>query len=460
MRLHALLLIPALLQAEPKMTARFENGDVLKGSLVSSSTVGDLIWDSSVFPKPQTLSFEKLREINIPGAEEMNLPPGDHVAVVKLTNGDEIQGTLLRVTEEEISIETGFGGPLNFRRDMVAKLDIEDRPQLIYAGPKGPDEWLPSVENGWIYDEGALICQRNSSVSRDLEEHDRLRLAFDIVWRENARFRVYLHADHEDLDEVDNCYELVCQSQYAYLRKRTKRGGRRESTTIGTTGGVREFQEREKVRVEILQDRISGRIRLMLDGRIAADWKEQAPNDKSMGSFLHFLGDMQSSIEISRIRITTWDGLIDGEWKDVQMGLRGFQQPAEGPKENEPEEEGILLRNGDRILGDAVGIEDGKVRLKTSFKEFSLPVSRLRTFALRSAEDANDPELCWKPIRRAGDIRAWFPHGGAFTFELIGIEDGKLTGRSQTFGDAAFDLDAFSRLEFNIYAPDRRRPSR
>ena len=460
MRLPALLLIPALLQAEPNMTAHFENDDVLKGALVSSDRTAGVIWDSSIFPKPQTLSFDKLREINIPGAEEMNLPPGDHVAAVKLTNGDEIQGTLLSVTEDGISIETSFGGPLTFRRDMVAKLDIEDRPVLIYSGPKGPDEWLPSVEDGWTYNEGVLSCNRNSSISHDLGEHERLRLAFDIAWQENARFRVYLHADHEDLDEVDNCYELVCQSQYAYLRKRTKRGGRRESTTIGTTGGVREFQEREKVRVEMLQDRISGRIRLMLGGRVVADWKEQAPDDKPMGSFLHFLGDMQSSIEISRIRVTTWDGLIDGEWKDAQMGLRGFQQPVEEPEAKEPEEEGILLRNGDRIIGDAVGIEDGKVRLKTSFKEFSLPVSRLRTFALRTTEEANDPELCWKPIRRAGDIRAWFPHGGAFTFELIGIEDGKVTGRSQTFGDATFDLNAFSRLEFNIYAPDRRRSSR
>lgn len=457
MRLPAWLLIPSLCAAEPAMTARFENDDLLKGQLVAADQERGLIWDSSVFPEPQPLSFEKLREVNIPTAEELNLPPGDHVAVVKLTNGDEIQGNLLSVTEEGISIETSFGGELVFRRDMVAKLDIEDRPELIYAGPKGPDEWLPSMEDGWTFQEGVLVCNRNSSISRDIGEHMRMHVAFDIAWQENARFRVYLHADHEDLDEVDNCYELVCQSQYAYLRKRTKRGGRLESTTIGTTGGVREFQDREKVRVEMLQDRISGRIRLMLGGRVVADWSEPAPDDKPMGPFLHFLGDMQSSIEVSRIRITTWDGLIDGQWDEAPMGLRGFPGQMEEPAKEEPEEEGILLRNGDRIEGDAIGIEDGMVRLKTSFKEFSLPVSRLRTFALRTAEEAEDPELCWKPIRRAGDIRAWFPHGGAFTFELIGIEDGKISGRSQTFGDATFDLDAFSRLEFNIYAPDRRR---
>lgn len=455
MKFHLWLLIPSIGLAQPPMTARFENDDILKGRMLSSDKEGGFLWDSSAFPEPQSLKLDQLRDIDIPTADELELPDGDHVAVVKLTNGDEIQGTLLSVSDDRISIETSFAGELDFRRDMVARLDIQDRPELIYAGPKGPDEWLPSVKDGWSYQDGRLVCDRNSSISHDIGEHDRIRIAFDISWQENARFRLYLHADNEDLNDVDNCYELVCQSQYAYLRKRTKRNNRTESTTIGTTGGVREFQEKEKVRVEMLQDRISGRIRLLLGGRVVADWREQAPDVKPMGSFVHFLGDASSAIEISRIRATTWDGLIDGQWKDAQMGLRVF--PGQEEEENTEEDQtGILLRNGDRIDGDAVGIEDGKVRLKTSFKEFNLPVSRLRTFALRTKEESEDPELCWKPIRRSGDIRAWFPHGGSFTFEFLGVQEGVVRGRSQTFGEADFDLSAFNRIEFNIYAPDRR----
>jgi hypothetical protein len=304
-----------------------------------------------------------------------------------------------------------------------------------------------------------LICSRDASISHDIGQHEGIHLAFDVSWRENSRFRVYLHADSENLDEVENCYELVCQSQYAYLRKKTNFNNRAESTTIGTTGGVRELQEKEKVRVELFQDRVTGRTRLTLAGRVVADWQEQAPDEKPMGSFIHFLGEMEASIEISRIRVTTWDGQVEGKWQEagLRMGFGGFGQEIEEPEEPETDEQGILLRNGDRIDGETLAIEDGKVRLKTKFKEFSLPVSRLRTFALRTSDEAEDPELCWKPIRRAGDIRAWFPHGGSFTFELLGIDGDTIRARSQTFGEAAFKLSAFNRMEFNIYAPDRRR---
>ena len=459
MRFLKWLMIPSIGLAQPPMTAQFENGDILKGRLVSSSDGKTVLWDSSAFPEPQELDLKQLREVGIPATEEQELPPGDHVAVVELTNGDTVRGTLLSVTEEAISISTSFGGEMTFRRNMVDRLDIEDRPELIYSGPKGPDEWVPSIKEGWKYENGRLICERDSSISRDIGEQDRMRVAFDVSWRENARFRLYLHADHEDLEQVDNSYELVCQSQYAYLRKRTSRNNRTESTTIGTTGGVREFQEQEKVRVEFLHDRISGRIRLILGGRIVADWKEQAPEAKGMGSYVHFLGDTSSAIEISRIRITTWDGLIDGQWQEAPMGLRVFPGEDMDAEEDEPEQdqEGIFLRNGDHISGDAVGIEGGKVRLKTRFKEFDLPVSRLRTFALRTTEEANDPELCWKPIRRAKDIRAWFPDGGVITFELLEMNEDVIRGRSQTFGEAEFAPDSFNRFEFNLYASDRRR---
>ena len=80
MRLPVWLLFPALAWAEPPMTARFDNEDILKGTLVSSNKQDGVLWDSSIFPEPQALSFEKLRQITIPSADEMNLPPGFNVS--------------------------------------------------------------------------------------------------------------------------------------------------------------------------------------------------------------------------------------------------------------------------------------------------------------------------------------------------------------------------------------------
>ncbi|MGE9269944.1 MAG: hypothetical protein ACQKBU_04010 [Verrucomicrobiales bacterium] len=440
------------------MILRFDDGALLKGTLEQMDETS-LLWDSPVFPAPQRLSTERLMELSAPSIQDLEQPEGDHLAVVTLTNEDEIRGTLQSVTDEEIRIQTSFGGHLTFRRDMVARLSIEDRPEVIYQGPQGPDDWTPSEEDGWIYKDGQLICQKNSSVSRDIGELNRFRILLDLSWHENARFRLYLHADHPNLDEVGNCYELVCQSQYAYLRKRTRTANRTETTTVGTTGGIRELQELEKIRLELLQDRSTGRVRLKMGGRTIADWTEQAPDQNPMGSFVHFLGDMSGAVAISRIRVTTWDGVVEGEWQDRRAGM-GFFMQDELSTENEeltrPAGNGILLRNGDILEGETLGIEEGRVRLKTEFSEFELPVSRLKTFALRTEAEANDPELCWKPIRRKNDVRGFFPDGGGITFELIECNGETLKGRSQTFGEADFLLEGFSRIEFNLYDPDRR----
>ncbi|BCX49728.1 hypothetical protein HAHE_36360 [Haloferula helveola] len=447
--LLAALVTPSI--ADEKMVIRFDNGDHFQGMLggIDGESV---LWKSNAIFGTQAFSLERVTDISLPPSNELELPEGNHVAVATLTNGDEVRGSLLNLTEKEIVILTSFAGELTFRRDMVAKLDIEDRPELFYVGPTGMDGWVQSDDGGWTYDAGALICEMGSSIGRDIGRHDKIKIAFDIAWKEGARFRLYTHADSDDPDEMQNGFELVCQSQYAYMRKRVTRNNRTESMTIGTTGGVREFQEREKARVEILHDLVNGRVRFILDGRIVADWREPAPIPDKMGGFIHFSADRSNDTRISRIRITSWDGTIEGEWREAPAGFLNIEEEPED-EDPKPEEENpdIVLRNGDRIEGTIAGIKDGKVRLDTSFKEFDIPVSRLRSFPLRTAEEAADPELCWEPIRRNGDVRAWFVDGGRITFQLTGLKDGALVGTSQTFGEAAFELDAFSRLEFNLY---------
>lgn len=449
-----LLALAAARGAEQGMWLRFDNGDALSGRMTGLAETS-ISWESNLFDQPQRFKTDRLREVEIPPGAEFNLPEGNHIANVTLTNGDELRGCLTRVTDTEIGLLTSYAGELAFRRDMVETLKIEDRPDPIYIGPAGLDGWVQSIDKGWSYESAALVCRRSSSIGRDIGRHDRIRINFDISWRENARFRLFLHADSENPEEMTNGYELVCQSQYAYMRKRTAT----DWSTVGSTGGIREFTDRDKIRFEILQDLTTGRIRLMVDGRVIDDWQEAAPAADKMGSFIHFSADRSDDTRISRIMITGWDGLIDGEWNGdgggnpaIQLRGFGFDEPEEPKPAAEPEEEpGIRLRNGDRVQGEIVEILDGMVKLKTPFNEFQLPVSRLRDFALRTAEQAADPELRWEPIRRNGDIRAHFSDGGHVTFQLSGLEDGKLIGRSQTFGDGAFDIGAFSKLEFNIY---------
>ncbi|MEP4079709.1 hypothetical protein [Haloferula sp.] len=447
--LFSLLSASSLLTASP-MTARFENGDSITGTLTDIKDKS-IIWESDFFANPQPLKLEQLVDVSLPTSDSIEIPEGDHIAVVTLTNGDIIRGSLISLDKKNVRLRTGFAGDLKFRRDMVAALNIEDKPVIIYAGPGEIEDWNVKEEGDWTLEHGELVCHSKSSISRDIGKRDKFRISFDVEWRGNARFRVFTCADNTDLDEVKNSFELVCQSQYAYMRKRTQRNGRTESNTIGTTGGVREFQEREKVRVELLQDTVAGRVRFMLDGRVVADWRELAPGAGKLGGVVHFHSDSGKDLRVSRIRVASWDGTVEGKWREGGVDPFGGEEPDEETKKT-PQPAGITLRNGDNIEGDTTGIKDGLVMLKTDLGEFELPVSRLRSFALRTAEEAADPELTWKPILRNGDIRAHFAEGDYITFQLTGFGKETIHGRSQTFGEAEFDLSAFERLEFNLYS--------
>lgn len=438
--------------AAPPMTARFNNGDSITGNLTAIDDQS-IIWDSEFFTQPQSLNLDRLVDISLLTGDTVDLPDGDHIAVLTLTNEDVVRGSLVSLDNKEIKLTTSYADDLVFRRDMVAALTIEEKPEIHYAGPSTIEEWNTDEEGDWTLEGSELVSKSSSSISRDMGVRDRFKVAFDVEWRGNARFRVFTCADNTELDEIGNCFELVCQSNYAYMRKRTKRNGRVEPVNIGNTGGMREFQEREKVRVEILHDLISGRIRFILGGRVVADWRDDSPGVGKLGGALHFLSDSGKEIRISRIRVSSWDGNIDGKWKEGGMDPFGNDEP-----EIEDDEDqypiGVVLRNGDNIKGETVGIDEGSVKLKTDLGEFELPVSRLRRFALRTPEDAANPELTWKPILRNGDIRAHFIEGDHITFQLIGFGDGTIRGKSQTFGEAEFKLSTFNRLEFNLYATD------
>jgi hypothetical protein len=107
----------------------------------------------------------------------------------------------------------------------------------------------------------------------------------------------------------------------------------------------------------------------------------------------------------------------------------------------------IELRNGDSIVGQILSIIDGMMTVKTPFREVKLPVEALRTVALKPAEF----ERC---KRENGDIRGWFPDGSFMVFRLDEVSEGLLTGYSQHFGTARFNMAAFNRIEFNIYKPE------
>jgi hypothetical protein len=338
---------------------------------------------------------------------------------------------------------------------MVDTLEIHDRPDVIYAGPTGLDGWTTEKRDGWAYEDGILRSKQAGAISRKLELPAKTRFAFDVAWRSNPRFRFLLYSENADSKEAGDCYMLsVASGRFVEMKKRV----RNTSHPVGIPKQVPELSSREKARFELLVDRKTGLIQLLVNGRNVVDWTDPDPGTGRMGGGIHFDSMDSTSLRFSRIEITSWDGVVESRADQQDEGIiEDEDEDADDKKEDpEPDPKRIRLRNNDHVEGEMLGIENGTVKLKTKFGDMSLPVSRLRAFQLRTKKEREDYKLALyeKPKRYNGDIRAWFADGSRVTFRLESTGDDRLKGFSQTFGKADFDAKAFSRIEFNLYDPD------
>jgi hypothetical protein len=431
------------------------DGSRIRGSLLGIGA-DRVEFGADFLAAPVPLRLDKVLELSLP--VHPGDPKGDHVATVTLSNGDVLRGELTGVNETEIRLRTWYAGELTFRRVMVDTLEIQDRPEILYTGPNGLEGWVQETAGSWIFENGSLRANRPGGIARELKLPVRARFAFDLAWRTRPGFRFLFYSDAVKSDHPSNCYELICQGRYVQLQKRWSKDNRSGSMTLGDFANVAEFQTKEKCRIEMLVDRKSGVIRMIVNGRIVKDWVDADPAAGSHGGGFHFSSQDASPLRVSRIEVTSWDGMLEGSAPAQDEGMMDEEDTPVPATEAQPDPTRIRLRNNDQIAGEMLSIEEGKVKLKTTFGEVNLPVSRLRTFALRTKE-ARD-EANWEmglyeiPKRYSGDVRAWFPDGGSVTFRLTGVENGKLKGSAQPFGSAEFDQKAFSRIEFNIHDPD------
>jgi hypothetical protein len=336
---------------------------------------------------------------------------------------------------------------------MVKEVDVEDRASLIYMGPKGLDGWSQTAdEPTWTFEKGALRTTASRGIGRELDLPDEFILAFEMSWKGSLGMRVNLFADDITTDSPRRGYQVGCQEGYVSIQRLGAVNQGADSVSVP------EFRASEKVRIELRTSRASGVVCLYVNGRYAAKWKDQEAKGK-LGKAIQFVphGGM-ASVQLAKIKVSAWDGVADDapDENAAMLGLGGIRrfgwgnlnpEPKPEPKPKPAEEGRMKLRNGDTIGGEVLSIIDGIITVKTPFAEVKLPVGRVRNIVLK-------PAALEEPIRRNGDVRAWFADGSSIVFRLDGSTKDTLTGSSQTFGTATFKTAAFNRIEFNIHDPE------
>lgn len=433
------LMFPCFAQQEASVV-RFSNGDKLTGDLMAL-TGEKLSWKSLLLKEPAEFDLKYVDALELPmGALPAERPVAAHEAIIGMTNGDTIRGQLAGITDAEIRLSTWYAEELILKRVNVKSAKITSLADIYYRGPNSMEEWtLGDGADGWRFGGSALHSEAPGGIAREVDFPDECVISFEAAWRGafNARI-VFFSKDITNPSDPQTGYEMVFQGNAIQLKEAGS------NKWLGHSRNAGMLRTNEKARIEIKASLKSGKIALFVDDQIIDAWQDDEMNRDKKGKGFHIIAQTSSPLTISDIEISGWDGYLENvliRRDDPFMG--GIQKVLELAREEIPEGR-MLLRNGDTIEGEVLGIVNEEITLKTPFAEVKFPVARLKNLSLSS--DSMEEAKLYK-----ADVRATLSDGSRIVFRLDGVEENSLIGFSQNFGTARFRKDAFRRIEFNLY---------
>jgi len=411
---------------------RFTNEDRLTGSL-ESIAVDQLMWNSPALEKATPFQISKIVELRMPG----NTAPGSNACelVLDLSNGDVARGKLASVNEHSVMLDTAFGGRMEFSRSMIAGAKIEATSELVYRGPTAMDGWRQSGEKEvWSYGRSAFRSAGIGGIGRDDLLPESCAISFIVEWKgDSCGMKITVFSRDAGNEAAAEGYELTIQRGNYRLKKCSTQNflGIGNSPTLATAN---------KAQVEIRASRQTGLVCLFINEQLCEKWLDPDFKKDDFGSGLQFFAVSDQAHKISDIRVAKWDGVEEGR-PDARGGI--FERLRAQAAVNTLKD-GMQLANGDFVSGEPMAIDDGIVTIKSPLGEVKLPVDRLRTLSLKALNSE-------RAIRRNGDIRVYTKNGSRLVMRLEAVEEGRLVGLSQNFGQAFIGIDSIERIDFNIY---------
>ena len=418
---------------------RFANEDRLTGSL-ESMAVDHLMWNSPALEKATPFQLSKIVELRLPGNPAPG--PADCELVLDLSNGDVVRGKLATVNERAVVLDTAFGGRMEFNRAMIAAARIEATSEVLYRGPTGMDGWRQSGEREvWSYERTSFRSMGVGGIGRDDLLPEACSVSFNVEWKgDSCGMKIFIFSNDAGADTTDTGYELMIQRGSYRLRKCATQN------FLGS-GNSQLLTVANKARFEIRASQLTGTICLLINERLCDVWADPDFKKNEFGSGLQFYSMSDQAQKLSDIRVGKWDGVVEGVPEGrggIALRVPGGWGPAKGAATADAAKDGMRLANGDFVSGELVAVDDGMVTVKSGLGEVKLPVDRLRTLSLRALNSE-------RAIRRNGDIRLYTKNGSRLVMRLEAVEQGRLIGSSQNFGQAPIVMDAVERIEFNIY---------
>lgn len=442
--LLSLFLVLAARADTPKSTLLFNDETRITGTpILANGKEKSLKLTSPSLDGEITIETKGLREIDLGGDYEA--PEADHYALATITKRyidgpplDSIRGRLLHLDDDSITLETAYAGTLKLRRSMVQALDIYSQSPSFYSGPHGPEGWVSSgdeIEESWTFTNRTMASKGSSGVARQIEIPERATIRFTAAWKSSPQFRILFLWNDGETDFPGVGYSLDVRTSYLTLNRTFKD---QQSNLFGESMNALRNNKDGEAEFTIYFDRSKEGSSAVYIGKERVGTWTGTDDTEGMGNWIHFAPLQSRPIKFSKISISQWDGILPKTAEEQGVDREGESgEEASGPQ--------LKLSNGDIVVGKITKIEDEFVLATTSFGDVQIPLNRMSSIDLKGETRLEEPRM-W-----GEDIRAWFHEGGSITIRLDSMENGKIKGSSQVFGEAEFDLAAFSRLEFNIW---------
>jgi hypothetical protein len=410
-------------------TLAFLNKDQLHGYLLAIDADGSLHWQSPEARDPIVFKDGAVSQIKL----DSHKPAATtSEARIVLTNGDILPGNIVSLDDKTLALDTWYAGRISVPRAMLRSISpLSDTANILYAGPTSLDGWTVGRmgnPGSWSYKDGALIGNSYGTIGRDVKLPDMSILSFDLNMQGNQQIGIGIYADHPDI--TGNCYMLQLSGGFAELQRYSRNTG---STVIGNAQ-MQNAIRHDKTHVELRTSKDKKSIWLLLDGKMMKQWTDPADFSGGGGSII-FAAQPGSIVKISGIKVARWNGKFDESASPT--GKTGSDT--------------VQLANDDKVTGHLESIQDGKAKFSSDYAELTIPLERVEELDLANTSAG-------QATAAPANVRAWLPDGGNITMQLTQWDAKTCTGSSPNFGTATFSPDAFSRIEFNLQAPERSAP--
>lgn len=399
----------------------FLNGDSLAVRLEEILPDGDLVLTRKDVRGPIQISRNNLRALRLNASGGLDQ---DAAARITLTNGDRILGRILEFNEKTLTIETPYAGRLSLSSPMIASIHPYSGHGLIYDLEDGERNWHLGNQGtgGWTHEGKHLVFQgrrRSATISRPFDAlPENWMMTFDLEWQPNVNFNISLMSQHP----VNNNQSWSLSFQGDYIRLNRMENRSQDLGRIQVPG----FNTKGKAHFRVFVNRKENAVSLFADGEKVNTWNDPGGFDNA-GTHLIFHGG-QSAYRVTALRIQGWNGILPDSG-DIAA-----------------ENDIMEAANGDRFSGTLLKIEDGAATFQTEFTTFNAPLDRISSIGFHT-------ETRGTARKKAGDVRLHMRNDDLLTVNVGALDDKKLKGDSENFGEIRIDRQALAGFEFNLYQP-------